>query len=195
MIEITTIVGGVLLRLIPHLPNFSSVNATALFGGSHLKKRYSLIVPLIVMALSDYLLLYINPFRNPAVDFSRLQPISAMFHPTTLYVWGSFLLSGLIGRLLVRNRNIVRIGAASLASSVQFFLITNFGVFTGGYYGSGLRGLMATYYSGLPFFRWTVLGDLFYTAVLFGSFALAKKLEGKTITWKSAEPIGNAKTI
>lgn len=182
MLELVTIIGGTLLRLIPHLPNFSSVSATAIFGGAHMKKRYALFVPLIIMAASDYLLLYINPFRNPVADFSRVQPVSAMFHPTTLYVWASFLISGLIGLQLRQNSKIVRIGAASLISSVQFFLITNFGVFAAGYYGHGVNGLMASYYSALPFFRWTVLGDLFYVAVFFGCYALAKRLEGVYLT-------------
>ena len=34
--------------------------------------------------------------------------------------------------------------------------------------------LGACYVAGLPFFQWTLLGTLFYSAILFGSFALLR---------------------
>lgn len=177
MIEISMIIGGVLLRLVPHLPNFSSISATALFGGAHLKKRYALFLPLMAIAVSDYLLLYINPFGNPVADFSRIHPISAMFHTTTPFVWGSFVISGLIGLWLRKNRKPSQIVLASLLVSMQFYFITNFGVWAGGMYSRGLDGLFTSYLMGLPFLRWTLLGDLFYTSVFFGSYALAEKVK------------------
>src|SRR3989344_3608482 len=97
MLAYMMVVAGALLRLTPHLPNFTPLAATALFGGAYLNKRFALVVPLVALALSDYLLLYINPFNQPVVDFSYVRPVSAMFHATTLYVWGSFLVSGLLG--------------------------------------------------------------------------------------------------
>ena len=98
-----------------------------------------------------------------------------MFHSTTLYVWGSFITSGLIGIWLKKHKKPQLIVGASLLASIQFFVITNFGVWAGGYYGYGFNGLLKTYLEGLPFFQWTILGDLFYTGVFFGAYALANR--------------------
>lgn len=188
MLEITMIIGGILLRLAPHLPNFSSIGATALFGGTYLKKRYAFILPLIALAVSDYLLLYINPFGGQIVNFSRIQPISAMFHSTTLYVWASFVITGLMGLWLRKNNKPSNVVLVTLLASLQFYLITNFGVWASGMYSRGIDGLFTSYVMGLPFFRWTILGDLFYTGVFFGSYALANRL-------KHASLLGERKPI
>lgn len=173
MLALFMIVGGVLLRLTPHLANFAPISATALFSGAYLSKRFAILVPLIAIAISDYLLLYVNPFGKPLVDFSQIKPVTAMFHATTLYVWGSFVISGLIGIWLKNHKKPSYIVAGSFLASLQFFLITNFGVWAGGMYSRGLDGLLQSYIMGLPFFKWTLLGDLFYTGVFFGSYELA----------------------
>lgn len=180
MLAMVMILGGILLRLTPHIPNFAPISAVAIFGGANLNKRFAIWVPLIAMAISDYLLLYVNPYGNPVFDISSIQPIKAMFHSTTLYVWGSFIISGLIGIWLKGHKkkpsNIV---GASFLASLQFFLITNFGVWAGGMYSRDLGGLLESYIMGLPFFKWTLLGDLFYTGVFFGTYELAVRLTRK----------------
>ena len=127
------------------------------------------------MAVSDYLLLYISPFSHPILNFSHVQPLSAMFNGTTLWVWGSFMISGLLGLALRKNPGILRVGSVTLLASLQFYLITNFGVWAAGAYARSLSGLWASYAAGLPFLRWTVAGDLFYTASFFGLYALAMR--------------------
>ena len=179
MLAIMMIIGGILLRLLPHMPNFAPIAATALFGGAYINKRYAILVPLITMAISDYLLLYIHPFQSTMVDFSHIYSVTAMFHSATVYVWSSFVISGLIGIWLKKHKKPGYIFAACLLSSLQFFLITNYGVWAGGMYSRGFAGLMQSYIMGLPFFKWTILGDLFYTGVFFCSYEAARKLAGK----------------
>jgi hypothetical protein len=171
-VALTIVVSAVLLRLLPHIPNFAPVTAAALFGAVYLPKRYALFTPLAVMAISDYALLYISPFSHPILNFSHVQPLSAMFIGTTPWVWGSFMISGLLGLALREKHSAVRVGGMSLAASLQFFLITNFGVWAAGAYSRGLSGLATSYAAGLPFLKWTVLGDLFYTACFFSLYAL-----------------------
>lgn len=173
MLAILMIVGGIVLRLSPHIANFAPISATALFGGTYLNKRFAVLVPLIAIIISDYLLLYVNPFGNPIINFSRIQPLSAMFHSTTLYVWGSFIISGLIGIWIKNHKSPSNIILGSFLASVQFFLITNYGVWSGGMYSREFDGLIESYIMGLPFFKWTFIGDLFYTSVFFGSYELA----------------------
>jgi len=69
-----------LARLMPHMPNFAPITAMALFGGVYLEKRYAFVVPLVAMLISDYLLLYINPFSSPMFNFSHVVPPQALFH-------------------------------------------------------------------------------------------------------------------
>lgn len=182
MFPLITVLFGSLVRLLPHIPNFAPITATALFGGTYLKKRYAILIPLAIIAISDYLLLYVNPYRYPFFDFSTIHPLSAMFHSTTLFVWGSFLISGLVGLWLRKNKNGVSIVAASMICSLQFYLITNFGVWATGMYSRGIDGLILSYIMGLPFLKWTILSDLFYTGAFFGIYELGKNFSKRFIT-------------
>lgn len=171
-VAVTIVLSAVVLRLMPHIPNFAPVTAAALFGAAYLPKRYALITPLAIMALSDYALLYVSPFAHPVLNFSHVQPLGAVFTGTTAWVWGSFMISGMLGLSLRKKRGAVRIGGMSLAASAQFFLITNFGVWAAGAYARDWSGLATSYVAGLPFLKWTIAGDLFYTACFFGLYAL-----------------------
>lgn len=174
-VALIIIVSAVAMRLVPHIPNFAPLAAAALFSAAFLPKKYALFVPLVAAMISDYLLLYISPFGNPVFNFSHIQPLSALFNGTTMYVWGSFMICGLLGLLLRNKQSVWRVGGVSVLSSIQFFLITNFGVWAAGAYSRDWSGLMASYVAGLPFLRWTLLGDLFYAACFFGIYALVTR--------------------
>jgi len=145
------------LRLIPHPMNFAPVGALALFGGAYFSsKRAALAVPLLSLVAGDIF-----------IGFHRLVP----------YVYASFLVSVAIGFWLRRKRSASRIGGATAAGAIQFFLITNFAVWATsiGSYPKNFGGLAACYIAGVPFFWNTLAGDAFYVAVLFGVIALAEK--------------------
>jgi hypothetical protein len=171
-VVLAIIFSAVLMRLVPHIPNFAPLAAGAMFAAAFLPKKYIFIVPLAAAIISDYLLLYISPFGNPVFNFSQVQPLSALFNGTTAYVWGSFMICGALGLLLRKKQNPLRVGSVSVLSSIQFFLITNFGVWAAGAYSRGIAGIGESYIAGLPFLRWTLLGDLFYAACFFGIYAL-----------------------
>jgi hypothetical protein len=158
-----------LSRVLPHPPNFSPVEAVALFGGAYFASRsWAFIVPLAGMFLSDLVLaainggLYASWFGNGGIWLVYL----CVALTTAMGL-------GLRGRV-----NGARVLGYSLAGSVLFFLVTNFGswlfqpVPT---YPMTAAGLGAAYVAGIPFFQWTVLGTLFYAALLFGSFALLRQ--------------------
>lgn len=157
MTIIFLIAAAVILRFLPHFPNFAPITALALFAGAKLPKKYALILPLLVMAISDFLL--------------------GGYHSTLPFVYFSFFISGLIGFWLRKNNKFGNIICASLIGSVQFFLITNFGVWLlDDMYPLTFAGLMESYTMGLPFYRGTFLGDLFYTGIFFGGYELVKHL-------------------
>lgn len=176
MLAIVMTIVGILIRLLPHPPNFTPVTATALFGGRYVSKKFAVLVPLVALVVSDYLLLYVNPFEKK-VSFTKFYPLAAMFHSTTIFVWGSFMISSLIGIWLRNKKSIKFIAGGTILASLQFYLITNFGVWAAGYYEPGINGLFESYIMGLPFFRWTILGDIIYTAAFFAAFELALKLK------------------
>jgi hypothetical protein len=164
---------GVVSRIVPHTPNFAPVTATGLFCGAHLRGRYTGLVPLAVMLISDYLLLYVNPYGE-----TRLNVIHApwdLYHATLPYVYASLGISTLVGRQLRGDSRPVAVTAGALFCSVQFFLISNAAVWIEGAYDRGIAGLWQSYVAGIPFFKGTLAGDLFYTAAFFGLFEIARQ--------------------
>ena len=156
---------AVVLRLVPHPANVAPIAAMALFGGLYLNKNYALVVPFLAMVVSDIFL---------------------GFHDTMIFVYGSFLLIGYIG-LLVRNKKSVQtIFLASLAGSILFFIVTNFGVwFMGNLYPKTFSGLMQSYMYALPFFRNTLLGDLLYVGLFCGAYEIITKVvQNKKLLWR-----------
>ena len=157
------IVLAALSRLVPHPPNFSPVEAIALFGGAYFASRFAAIwVPLAAMFVSDLAL----GLWNGGIYWSYF--LSASY----LLVYLCIALSSVLGFGLRGKVGVLRVGAYSLVGSVLFFVVTNFGAWLGSpMYPQTGAGLAAAYVAGIPFFQWTVLGTLFYAGLLFGSFA------------------------
>jgi len=154
---LTAIIVVAALRLVPHPPNFTPIGAMALFSGAYLGRRsLAFAAPLAAMALSDAVLGFYPGF------------------------WITYLAVGLIvllGWLALSRVSLLRVGGAAVASSVLFFLVSNFGTWVlSGMYPHSLSGLGACYLAAVPFFQNTLAGDLFYAALLFGGFAAAEQL-------------------
>ena len=158
--RISVITGMILfvagLRLLPHPPNFTPVLAMALFGGAYLtSKRAAFAVPLVAMLLSD---LIIGP--------DHLLPL----------IYGCIVLTTCLGFMLRTKKGILPVTAAAVASSVLFFVVTNFGVWAfGPFYSKNVVGLIACYVAAIPFFHTMLLGTVVYAALLFGGFTLAER--------------------
>jgi hypothetical protein len=142
-------------RLIPHYPNFTAVGAIALFGGTYLPNRkLAFAVPFIAMLLTDLII---------------------GFHHTMWAVYLSFALIVLIGLQVSKNKKVSNIFMATISSSVLFFVITNFAQWISDpFYAKTGAGLAQCFTMAIPFFTYTALGDMFYVAVIFGAYELAK---------------------
>jgi hypothetical protein len=163
-LALTLTVVAAFLRLVPHPPNFAPVGGLALFGGARFRGWQAYAVPLLAMLVTDPILSHMAGF--PAYSWG------------TLVIYCCFLINVLLGRVFLRQSSQPgRIGAVAFAGSVQFYLITNFFVWlhASSLYPHTAAGLLACYVAALPFFGYTVLGDLFYSAVLFGAYALLKR--------------------
>jgi hypothetical protein len=149
LVLIAMVLAAAASRLIPHPPNLASISAIALFGGAYFSdRRLAFLIPLTALLLSDLILGFYS-------------------HMEVVYL--SFALIVCIGLWLQKKRSAFQIAGAALASSVLFFLLTNFGVWAfESLYPKTLEGLIACYVAAIPFFQNTLQGDLFFTAVLFG---------------------------
>lgn len=164
-IVLTVILFAAVLRLVPHWPNFTPIAAMALFAGTYFDKRpWAFAIPIAAMFLSDIIL---------------------GFHANIPAVYMSFAITVLIGMILRKNVNVGTVLAASVGSSVIFFVITNFSAWlVSPFYPQTLNGLMECYIAGLAFFRDQthgfsflvneILGSVFYSSVFYGAFYLTE---------------------
>ncbi len=152
---------GLTFRLLPHPWNFTPIAAIALFSGVYLGKKYAILAPILAMFLSD---IFLGSYEWKLV----------------LLVYGSFCLIGLMGLVIRKHKSPATIFTGSLLGSILFFLITNFAVwqFTN-WYPKTLSGLIQCYILALPFFRNSLLGDLFYNSIFFGAYETISVLARK----------------
>jgi len=140
--------------------NFTPVEAIALFGGAYFSdRRLAFIVPLGAMAVADAI---IATTLSPALLNDWLGTLAAVYGCIALTTWG--------GRWLARNVSALRVAAGSFASAVLFFVVTNFATWL-----SARAGVVSCYVAGIPFFKGTLLGTLFWSAALFGGFELMRR--------------------
>lgn len=155
LVAIALVGFGVVMRLLPHPANLAPVGAIALFGGAVLPGRYGWWLPLVIMMISD---LFLGSYNG------------------ILFTWLGFLLVGLFGMTLRSKSNWFRVPVGALTGAVIFFVVSNFGVWVQGeLYAHTWAGLVLCYELALPFFRNTLLGDLIYSGLLFGVYALATR--------------------
>lgn len=147
------VVIAALSRLLPHPPNFSPVEACALFAGCYLlDRRFAIVVPIAAMLISDIVL---------------------GFHSLVLVVYACMALIAFAGGWLAKRPSALRITAFGLASAVFFFVVTNFFVWaTSGMYPMTAAGLVECYVVAIPFFRNELAGVGAYSLLLFGGYAL-----------------------
>ncbi|MGE5441568.1 MAG: DUF6580 family putative transport protein [Bacteroidota bacterium] len=150
-------------RLLLHTWNVSPVAASALFAGLMLRRRWlALLVPLAALALSDAVIGF-DDWRMASVVYAALA-LPAV--------------AGILGRRHGAARVVV---PAALACSLIFFAATNLAVWAfSGMYSLDMAGLIQCYTLALPFLKYTIAGDLFWAAVLFGGAWLVQRLTARS---------------
>ena len=145
------------LRVAPHPWNFTPIGAMALFSGAIVRdRRLAFAFPLLALFAGDIF-----------VGFYKLMPV----------IYASFLVSVAIGLWLRDRRTVARISLATLLGAIQFFLISDFGIWVAGsWYPHTREGLVACYLAAIPFFWNMLASDALYATLLFGGFALAERL-------------------
>lgn len=144
------------------LTSFSPIGAMALFGGAYFSKRStSFAVPLLTLFVSDAIL---------------AMTVYAKYGNGILYggwywVYGAFALMVVTGKLLLRAVTVKNILVASLSITFIHWVVTDLGVWLGSsHYPQTIAGFWACLAAAIPFERNFLLGTLFYSAIMFGSF-------------------------
>ena len=128
-------------RFIPHPPNFTSLLALSFYIPALIGIRY---LPALIMSfvITDFVI---------------------GFHGTTLFTWGSVVLIGLGSKYFISSI-FTRISGALLGACL-FFIITNFGVWTLGYYGYTPDGLFMSYTLAIPFFAYSLISTFIFSVI------------------------------
>jgi hypothetical protein len=151
-------------RFLPHPPNVVCVGALGLFAGCYLAGRRAYLVPLAVLLISD---LVGQVFNVRGMGF---------YNPITMaLVYAGMLAAIPVGRWMRSSQSKLRLPAGSLAASSLFFVISNFGVWLGGWYPTTGLGLLACYTNAIPFFGYTIAGDLVFTTIVFSAWEYSRQ--------------------
>jgi hypothetical protein len=151
---------AVRMPFMPHPWNFTPVAAALLYFGARAPRR-QLWIAFALLAASDVILTkFVYTFQ-----FSWDHFVTWAWYAAIL--WLGTNLRENTG--LREARDWFRVGGAAIASSVSFFLVSNFAVWAcWDMYPKTFSGLMTSYVAGLPFFRQGIEGDVLFTALLFG---------------------------
>ena len=171
LVFVLLIIAAALYRVWENRPlGFAPQWAMALFAGSVIKdKRFSFLVPLFSMLISD--LLY------QALYMQGLTEIRGFYHGQ----WVNYVLFTLITVIgfFINKNNISSIILGSLAGVVFFYLTSNFLDWIGGGldinnqpYPITFKGLMNCFIAGLPFLRGSLLATLVFGGIFFGCYHL-----------------------
>lgn len=171
--------------LLREVPNFAPIAAMALFAGYFFRSAWlAMLVPLVSLAIGDCF-----------IGFYEIKLMIVVYAMLTLPV----ALRPLVRRYLsIEPRHASGTAASllglltcSLSCSLLFFVTTNFACWLGSsWYSQDWQGLATCFAGAVPFFKYTLLGDLFYASVLFGTYALAVNL-----SWLPAEGQTSAVTV
>jgi hypothetical protein len=165
------VTAGVASRFFIETPNFKPIAAFALMGGFLFRK------PILV--------------GGAVIGMMWLSDLQLGFYqlPLMVSVYASLAVAVMLGVAIGSRSNrgeqsgrssqsgwslMGRFVGASLLMSTVFYLLTNGAVWwMGSGYPPTMAGLFECYVAGLPFYRWTAMGDLFFTTVIAGGYLLA----------------------
>ncbi len=146
-------------RFLPHPPNVACVGALGLFAGCYVASYRAYLLPIGALLLSDVV--------------GQIFGVAGMgfYNPVAMAsVYAGMGASVFIGRWPAKNDSPLRIVGGSVAVSTVFFVVSNFGVWLAGWYPATPTGLFACYFSALPFYGYTLAGDMAFSAILFGAW-------------------------
>lgn len=153
---------------------FTPVGAMALFGGASFSEKWkSYAFPLLALFLSDIILM----------QFFHKEYASGLLYKGWIWNYASFALIVLLGQLLIKKATVGNIVMGAIGAALIHFLVSDFGVWisgstnflTGKPFTKDLAGITSCYVQAIPYMRYTLIGNLIYCTIFFGSFELVKR--------------------
>ena len=138
-------------RLVPHPPNFTSLLALSFYVPALLGIRY---LPALVASFF-------------------ITDLIIGFHSVTFFTWGSIIFIG-FGAKFFASTILTRISGSLLGACI-FFVITNFGVWSVGFYEHTINGLILCYTLAIPFFTYTLVSTFIFSGIIEGIYRFYKK--------------------
>jgi hypothetical protein len=142
-----------------HIHNFAPLIALGLFSGAVIKnKRLALLTAISGQLIAD---VYFHLFTQTPGFYDI---ISQSFN------YGALLTAAGLGFFL-KKPNIPNGLVYTFAASTLFFIISNLGVWLAGWNGSGFTALVKTFILGVPFFNYTLVGNMTGALIFFAVYA------------------------
>ncbi|MFY7964911.1 MAG: DUF6580 family putative transport protein [Chitinophagaceae bacterium] len=152
--------------------------AIAIFSGFIFSKdkKWAFALPLFSMLLSDVIY---------EILFSlKLTNIQGFYGKGQIINYALFALVTCIG-FFIKQLNVAKIAAASIAAPTVFFLLSNFDVWissTGYLRAKTFAGLMQCYEDGLPFYKTSLIGTFIFSTILFVAYSFIANRINKVST-------------
>ncbi len=145
-----------------HVANFVPIAAISLFSGAVIKDRRGLafLAPLLGQFLAD---VYFQLFTS-----------TPGFYPGQWLNYAALVSVTLLGISMKQPKPATTV-AYLFGGSTLFFLVSNFGYFLSGWNGISFAGLTKTYIDAIPFFKYTMIGDMVGGVLLFGGYFLVQQ--------------------
>lgn len=153
-----------------HWYNLAPVAALGIFSGSILQRKWSFMLPLGAMLLSDIALALFTPTPG--------------FYGISQWVnYGALALVTALGMGL-QKRSTMNVLGYTLSGSLLFFVLSNFGTWLGGFYGYSYQGLIQCYTMAIPFYKSelstqffmnSVSNDLLFSVLAFTAYNLYQR--------------------
>lgn len=158
----------VLGRVVPHLPNFAPVLAVGLFAAYFFRSRIlAIATPMAGLLIGDLFFIGTYDTRMMVLVYA------ALCIPALIGFWIAKTdhKPGLLNKIKAKGSKLV---IGTVGASTLFFLASNLAVFFfSGMYALTVKGLAACFIAALPFYKFNLAGDMFYSVVIFGGFWLA----------------------
>ena len=138
---------GIAARLVDHPANFAPIGALALVAGFYVASRYGWGIAIGAVLISDLIIGFYSPL------------IMLSVYASYIAIWG-------LGRSARASKTRFTLVPSTLLGAGFFFLLTNGAVWAfSTMYPKTVEGLYMSYAMGIPFFKWTLLGDVLYVSM------------------------------
>jgi hypothetical protein len=172
LLAILLIVIGAGTRIVNHqyhLHNIAPLAAIGLFSGSVIRQNRVLafLAPLLAQFLAD---LYFQAFTT----------IPGFYGTSQISTYLALVSATILGLVMGQPKAMTAL-AYTFGASTLFYMVSNLGYFAEGWNGYSFSGLIKTYVDGIPFFKYTILGDMIGGTVLFGAHFLYLQARPKPV--------------